>query len=137
MIVLALGIVGMIALVICYVSMLFGKLKSNSYKFLFGNLIGGVCLMLNGFLSGILLAYPLLNVVWTFGTLIQIYREWKSRRKLRVEKPFSNRLWMCSSCWVRLIETKSKGEDMLTCPKCGKSMTEKDAKVEFTRWQGD
>ena len=80
MIVMALGIAGMIALVICYVSMLSGRLNPNSYKFLFGNLIGGFCLMLNGFLSGILLAYPLLNVIWTGGTLVQIYRKWKRER---------------------------------------------------------
>lgn len=80
MIIVALGIVGMVFLVVCYVSMLSRKLNPDSYKFLFGNLIGGACLMLNGFLSGILLAYPLLNVVWTFGTLIQIYRKWRRER---------------------------------------------------------
>jgi len=79
-IVTALGIAGTVALVVCYVLMLTGKLKPNSYKFLFGNLIGGFCLMLNGFLSGILLAYPLLNVVWTVGTIIQILRKWKRRK---------------------------------------------------------
>lgn len=134
MMIVALGIVGMIFLVLSYVTMLSGKVSPHSYKFLFGNLIGGACLMLNGFLSGILLAYPLLNVVWTFGTLIQIYREWRSRRNLRVEKPFSKSLWMCGQCWVRLIETKSKGEVILACPKCGKSMTEKQTKEEFDRW---
>lgn len=80
MIITALGIVGMICLVVCYVLMLGKKLNPDSYKFLFGNLVGGFCLMLNGFLSKILLAYPLLNVVWTFGTLIQIYRKWKRER---------------------------------------------------------
>lgn len=136
MMLMALGIVGMVALVICYVSMLFGKLKGDSYKFLFGNLVGAVCLMINGFglLSGAMLVYPLLNVVWTFGTLIQIYRECRSRRKLRVEKPFSRSLWMCGSCWVRLIETESEGEVILTCPKCGKSMTEPEAEKAFDRW---
>ena len=79
MIVAALGITGMIALVVCYVSMLSGRLNPDSYKFLFGNLVGGFCLMLNGFLSGILLAYPILNVVWTVGTVIQIYRKWKRK----------------------------------------------------------
>ena len=77
---MALGITGMIALVVCYVSMLSGRLNSDSYKFLFGNLVGGFCLMLNGFLSGILLAYPILNVVWIVGTVIQIYRKWKRER---------------------------------------------------------
>jgi len=76
------GIVGMISLVICYVSMLIGKLKPSSYKFLFGNLVGGILLMLNGFLTpGMLLVYPILNLVWTIGTLIQIYREWQKRKK--------------------------------------------------------
>ena len=81
MMVTALGIVGMVFLVVCYVSMLSGKLNPDSYKFLFGNLVGGACLMFNGFLSGILLAYPLLDVVWIIGTLIQIYRKWKSGKK--------------------------------------------------------
>jgi len=79
MILTLLGIIGMLALVICYITMLIGRLKPNSYKFLFGNLFGGTCLMLNGFLSGILLAYPVLNVIWIVGTLIQIYREWRRR----------------------------------------------------------
>lgn len=79
MIIIALGIIGMLMLVMAYVPMLVGKLSSNSYKFLFANLFGGACLMLNGFLSGILIAYPILNVIWTFGTLIQICREWRTR----------------------------------------------------------
>jgi len=77
---MALGIIGMIMLVLAYVTMIAGKLTPSSYKFLFANLVGGASLMLNGFLSGILIAYPILNVVWTFGTLIQIYREWRKRR---------------------------------------------------------
>lgn len=85
MIVMALGVIGMLMIVMAYIPMLLGKLKPNSYKFLFGNLFGGICLMINGFLSGILIAYPLLNVVWIVGTLIQICREWKPRKKnLRV-----------------------------------------------------
>lgn len=81
MMITALGIVGMIFLVVSYISMLGKKLNPDSYKFLFGNLVGGFCLMLNGFLTRILLAYPLLNVVWTVGTLIQIYRKWNREKK--------------------------------------------------------
>ena len=83
MIIMALGIAGMIALVVCYVSMLSGKLNPDSYKFLFGNLIGSFSLMINGFglMSGLMLVYPFLNVIWTIGTLIQIYRKWKSEKE--------------------------------------------------------
>ena len=86
MIIISLGIIGMIALVTCYISMLAGKLQPSSYKFLFGNLLGAVCLMLNGFgtpsiRDSLLIVYPILNVIWTGGTLFQIYREWKKRRE--------------------------------------------------------
>ena len=79
MIVIALGIIGMMLLVLAYIPMLFGKLSPDSYKFLFGNWFGAFFLMFNGFLSGYLLVYPLLNIVWVIGTTIQIYREWRTR----------------------------------------------------------
>lgn len=79
MIITSLGIIGMLLLVVCYVLMLGEKLKSNSYKFLFGNLFGAICLMVNGVVSRILIAYPILNVVWIIGTIVQIFRKWKER----------------------------------------------------------
>lgn len=105
MIVTLLGIVGMLSLVICYILMLGKKLKADSYKFLFGNLLGAICLMVNGFVSGILVAYPILNVVWIIGTLIQIFRKWKNEKGLR-----------CKYCGAKAVNYVDNG---YYCQWCG------------------
>lgn len=81
-----LGVLGLLSLLICYLTMLVGKLDPNSYKFLFGNLFGAISLSINGFGSflnppSILLIYPILNVVWIIGTSYQIIRKkWYNKR---------------------------------------------------------
>jgi len=75
-----LGIIGLGMLLSAYIPTLFGKLKPDTYRFMFMNLIGGFSLMLNGFLANIFIVYPLLNLIWTIGTTFQILRKyWKKR----------------------------------------------------------
>ena len=75
------GIMGMLSLIVPYLLLLFRKIHSCSYPFLFSNLIGALLLFTNGLMIGVPWFYPLINSTWAVGTIYQIIHEWRTRKK--------------------------------------------------------
>jgi predicted membrane protein len=76
------GLIGCASLVIAYLALLANRFQSNQYRFLFMNLIGSTLLCINGFMINAPFFYPLINIVWMFGTSYQIISKFLHRNKV-------------------------------------------------------
>jgi predicted membrane protein len=75
------GLIGCASLVIAYLMLLARRFEANQYRFLFMNLFGATLLCINGFMIDAPFFYPLINIVWMFGTTYQIIMKWNNGRK--------------------------------------------------------
>jgi len=78
-----LGIIGLGALLIPYLMILLDCWKMTDYKFYLFNILGAGSLLINGILTPLFIIYPILNAVWTIGTIFQLIKEYLRRKKNR------------------------------------------------------
>jgi hypothetical protein len=73
------NILAFIFLMIPYFLAAFGKWKGNSYKFIGCNVIGGIMMLIYFSLCIVNPILILLNLIWSIGGIVQIFRKWKGK----------------------------------------------------------